>query len=74
MKWLNETIERFARDKILDGLLGLPDGCHRKFKQMYSFDDMDKSIKAVVRDMPAEKLNWALTQVERSVEIEKNRK
>ena len=67
---MNSTLEIFAREKIKEGLGWLPVEWQRKFKLMYvprniSIDTMD--INDVVDKMPADKLDWALTQVENSI-------
>ena len=80
-KTMNETIENFARTKILEGLLQLPEKSTKMFKLMYSLDGNYKSqneailvpIEDVVKNMSSEKLNWALSQVEASLKIEKNK-
>lgn len=42
------------------------------FKRMYACGHLDRPIDEVVLDMPDEKLDWALTQVQRT--LEKKRK
>lgn len=62
---MNERLEKFARDSLKEDLAFL--GLHnteylRKFKLMYSFGNLDLPIGEVVDKMPAEKLDWAMTQ------------
>jgi hypothetical protein len=64
----NKTLIEFAQNQILSGLQQLPNEWIHRFKQMYSHRNLEKSIEKIVRDMPNEKLDWALSQVERSVE------
>ena len=69
---MNETLQRFARQQLIDGLAKLPDGWQRTFKLMYrgkhSVDDVvNLSIAGIVATVPADKLDWAMQQVERSV-------
>ena len=65
---MNKTIDDFARSQILDGLRKLSEDRQKKFKQMYLFDNMDASIDDVVQNIPADKLDWAWTQIERTIE------
>lgn len=68
----NETIINFTKEKLKE----LLDKCTVKqqmlFKQMYSYNNLDMSINNVVDNMDIDKLDWALSQVERTVE--KNKK
>ena len=62
---MNERLEKFARDTLKEDLafLGLHDMWYlRKFRLMYSGNNLGLSIDEVVDRMPAEKLDWALTQ------------
>jgi len=64
---MNKTLEKFARDTLKENLewLALRNTSYiRRFKQMYSPGNLDLSIVEVVDNMPAEKLDWALTQVQ----------
>jgi len=68
---LNKTIETFARSKILEGLKQLDSSSHGVFNCMYGYEKnltieqiKAKDIEKVVNEMPPEKLDWALTQVE----------
>ena len=60
---MNDELQAFARAQILDGLSQLPDRCVMLFKRMYAHRDLDKPLANVVRDIPAEKLDWAMQQV-----------
>lgn len=65
---MNDQLQKFARDTILTGLRQCPDGWQMLFKRMYSRGgDLDASIDSVVARMPAEKLDWAMQQVENSL-------
>ena len=37
------------------------------FKRMYAHKDLDKSIEDVVDEIPDDKIDWAIQQVERTV-------
>ena len=64
---MNKVIEQFARSEIKAGLIKCPSEWQIMFKRMYSHLDLNKDINKVVDDMPREKLDWALSQVQSSV-------
>lgn len=72
---MNQQLQDFARQTIIDGLDGLPDENRRIFKLMYgrlggkrTMDDaIAMSIPDVVKEIPESKLDWAMQQVERTV-------
>ena len=64
---MNNTVIEFTKAEILEGLNELPDDWQLKFKRMYSHDNLDAPMKDVVDNMPHEKLDWALTQVQNSL-------
>jgi len=64
---MNKQIVEYARQEIKKGLSQLSESHALRFKRMYSHNDLDKLIKTIVDDMPEEKLDWALTQVQNSI-------
>lgn len=64
---MNETLQLYAREQMLEGLKQLPNEWQMTFKKMYSHKDLEKPIEAIVNDMPSDKLDWALSQIERSL-------
>ncbi len=64
---MNETIVVFAREQIKEGLAKLEDAHRLRFNRMYSHDNLQRPVNEVVDNMPEDKLNWALSQVERSM-------
>ena len=62
------SIEVFAREQLIIGLQKCTEGQVRLFKQMYSFKNMETDIETVVTNMPEEKLDWALQQVNRTLD------
>ena len=64
---MNNTVSNFTRQQIKEGLKQLPDSWQTIFKRMYSHDNLDCDIETVVDNMPDEKLDWALSQVENSL-------
>jgi len=65
---MNKDLEEFARSRILVGLNKLPESNQMLFKRMYSHNNLDASIEDVVANMEAEKLDWAMQQVSRTLE------
>ena len=64
---MNNELQDFARRTLLDGLGQCTDGQVRKFKLMYAGGNLERSIEDVVANMPEEKLDWAMQQVERTL-------
>ena len=64
---MNSTLESFAREQIKQGLKLLPVGWQTTFKRFYSHNNLDMDIFELVDKMPADKLDWALSQVENSI-------
>lgn len=65
---MNTTLEKFARLEILKGLKQFPDENQLLFKRMYSHKDLKASIEDVVSNMSSDKLDWVLSQVEKTLE------
>ena len=71
---MNSTIENYARQQIIEKAETLPEGWQRTFKLMYGRkggkrpveESVSMSIAEVLAEIPAEKLDWALTQIENS--------
>jgi len=64
---MNKSIEHFTRESLKEGLKKLPEKWQLTFRRMYSHEDLEKDISIVVDEMPIERLDWALTQVENSL-------
>lgn len=64
---MNKKALEFYKKEIMDGLAKLSEDHQVVFKRMYSPHNLDKELKAVVNDMPEDKLDWALTQVANSI-------
>ena len=69
---MNEKLQDFARDDLKKGLAQCTEGQQRLFKQMYAHENRDKDINFAVYNMPNERLDWAMEQVERT--LNKNNK
>ena len=66
---MNNKLQSFARQTMLDGLDQCTDGQIRRFKQIYAGGNLERTIEDVVANMPEEKLDWAMQQVERTLAI-----
>jgi hypothetical protein len=64
---MNEQLQRFAREELKRGLAQLPEGWQNTFKRMYAHGKPDMGINEVIDAMPANKLDWAMQQVESSL-------
>lgn len=72
---MNKKLEAFARKTLKENLSKLPESNQRIFKLMYGREDgktVEQTeatyINDVVDQMPVEKLSWAMTQVDNSLE------
>lgn len=73
---MNRELEMFARTQIKAGLAELPESHHRTFKLMYGRDNGKRSVEDavamfiddVVDLMPVDNLDWAMTQVQNSLQ------
>ena len=69
---MNKQLQDFARQTLKTGLMRLPESNHVIFKRMYAPDNLDADINDVVDNMPEDKLNWAMQQVQRSIDLIRN--
>ena len=66
---MNKQLQKFARDTLKEGLSQLPDNQKLTFKRMYSHKNLELPINDVVDQMEPEKLDWAMQQVQRSLDM-----
>ena len=64
---MNNQLKEFARNTLKDGLSLCTDGQQLLFKRMYAGGDLALSISEVVDNMPEDKLDWAMQQVQRTL-------
>jgi len=69
---MNKQLQEFARKTLLEGLNGLPEENQMFFKRIYSHNNLEASIENVVADMPVDKLDWAMEQVEYTLNKQTN--
>jgi hypothetical protein len=65
---MNNQLQKFARETLKDGLSQLSENQQLLFKKMYSPNNLDLNIFKIVDNMSEEKLDWAIQQVERTLE------
>ncbi len=65
---MNNEIQEFARNSLKEGLALCTDAQRHLFKRMYSHDNLELDIIEVVNNMPEEKLDTAVLQVQRTLD------
>lgn len=65
---MNNQLSNFARDTLKLGLQKCTPDQQLFFKRMYSHKDLDKDINYVVDQIPDEKLDWAMQQIQRTLD------
>lgn len=71
---MNSKLEQFARAEIKKELAQCTLEQQLIFKRMYSHKNLELPIDEAVDAMPSDKLNWAIQQVERTVNNNNARK
>jgi hypothetical protein len=64
---MNEILIQFARQNLKEGLAKCSPAQVMLFKRMYSHENLETEINSVVDNMPEEKLDWAMQQVQRTL-------
>ena len=64
---MNATLQAFARQTIKNGLKKCNSHEQLVFKRMYANGNLETPIDKVVDNMAAEKLDWAMEQVARTI-------
>lgn len=64
---MNNQLQNYARTALKEGLSKCNEGQQRMFKRMYANGNLDADINDVVDNMPDDKLDWAMVQVERTL-------
>ena len=65
---MNKQLQEFARTTLKSGLAKLPASHKLLFKRMYSHTNLDADINDVVDKMPEDRLDWAMEQVQLSLD------
>lgn len=69
---MNQKLQNFARNELKKDLAQCTKKQQHLFKQMYGFKNIDKDINYIVDNMQEEKLDWAMRQVERTLDKRKS--
>lgn len=64
---MNATLAAYARQQIKTNLSACSEGQRSIFMRMYSHKDLDRSLADAVDALPADKLDWALSQTENTL-------
>lgn len=65
---MNQQLQNYARQQLKEDLTQCTEAQQLLFKRMYSHDDLERSIDEVVNNIPEDKLDRAMDQVERTLE------
>ena len=65
---MNPQLEAFARKTIKEGLAKFTENHRWAFKQMYFHKDLNISIEDTVDRIKVDDLDWAMRQVQRTLE------
>ena len=68
---MNETLKNVAKTMIKNLLSQCTEGQQLMFKRMYCHKNLELTINEAVDQMSDEKIDWAMTQVEKTVEKNK---
>ena len=68
---MNETLKTLAKETLKNLLSECTEGQQRMFKRMYAYNNINITINKAVDQMAEEKIDWAITQTERSIEKNK---
>lgn len=66
---MNKQLENFARRTLKEGLAQCSGAQQLRFKRMYAHDNLDWPIDDVVDGVEAENLDWAMQQVQRTLDV-----
>lgn len=63
---MNDKLQQFARQSLNDDLAKCTEAEQLVFRRIYCPSDLAKPLSEVVESIPAEKLSWAMEQVDRT--------
>lgn len=66
---MNKQIENFARNTLKEGLAQCTEEQQLFFKRMYSHKNLEMPINDVIDGIETEKLDWAMEQVRRTLNL-----
>ncbi len=69
---MNDKLRNFARNELKSELSKLPEKNHMVFKRMYANGNLEMDINDCVDLMPDDTLDWAMQQVQRTINKRNN--
>lgn len=66
---MNDKLKNFAKNSLREGLAKCTEAEVIMFKKMYAEGDLTLPIGEVVEKMDEKKLDWAMTQVQRTLDM-----
>ncbi len=66
---MNKTLETNTRTYLLELVQQCTEAQQLLFKRMYSHKNLEASLEEVVNNMPIAKLDWAVSQCEKTLNI-----
>ena len=70
---MNNQLQKFGRDALKKGLAQLPESFQMMFKRMYSHEDLTADINNVVDALPEDRIDWAMQQVQKTLDKQPNK-
>ena len=64
---MNDQLQTIARNTLKNDLPQCTEAQQLMFKRMYAHDNLDLSIKDIIDQIPEDKLDWAMQQVQRTL-------
>lgn len=64
---MNKTLEKAGKEILLNLLLQCSIREQQMFNRMYAHDKIEQSVDITVKELPSQKLDWAITQVENTI-------
>lgn len=66
---MNDKLQNYARSELKKMLAKCTEPQQLLFKRMYSHSDLTLDINSVVDNMPEDKLDWAMQQCQRTLQV-----
>lgn len=68
---MNDQLQTYAKDTLKEGLAQCTEGEQLLFKRMYAHANLELSIDEVVDQVEDDRLDWAMEQVQRTLDKHK---
>jgi hypothetical protein len=67
---MNKQLQNYARNSLKEGLLKCTELQQLMFKRMYGGGDLNADTNDIIDNMPEDKLDWAMQQIEKTLNKE----